>query len=147
MISLSTILEYLYNKFIITFILCLIGAIIREMMSTVKMTSINIKRMMASIVMASTLMCVVVDYMDFSFSIYIVVCIVAGIWSPTIMGLVLNSKVMGKIVYALLGHVKEPLAKGVSEALSEIEEESKSKEKDESKDTSDETDEEKKDDS
>lgn len=123
MMSLGNILEYLYDRFILTFILCLIGAIIRETMNTMKLTSINIKRMMASVIMASTLMCIVVDYVKFQFSIYIAVCIIAGIWSPFIMKLILDSKIMGKLLRGIIKNMKDPIAKGISEAITDLDEE------------------------
>lgn len=139
MLSLSNVLEYLYDKFILTFILCLIGAIIREMMNTVKLLSIDIKRMMASVVMASALMCIVVDYVHFQFSIYIVICIVAGVWSPYIMEMVLDSKFMGKLVRGILSGMKGPITKEVAKAMSEMDDEEKSiNTKDKPKNTSDE---------
>lgn len=127
MMSLGNILEYLYDRFILTFILCLIGAIIRETMNTMKLTSINIKRMMASVIMASTLMCIVVDYVKFQFSIYIAVCIIAGIWSPFIMKLILDSKIMGKLLRGIIKNMKDPIAKGISEAITDLDEEENDK--------------------
>lgn len=135
MMSLGNVLEYLYDKFILTFILCLIGAIIRETMNTMKMTSINIKRMMASVIMASTLMCIVVDYVEIQFSIYIAVCIITGIWSPYIMKVILDSKIMGKLFRGVLKNMKDPIAKGISDAITDLDETEEEKVK---KDTSDE---------
>lgn len=145
MMSLGNVLEYLYDRFILTFILCLIGAIIRETMNTMKLTSINIKRMMASVIMASTLMCIVVDYVEFQFSIYIAVCIIVGIWSPYIMKVILDSKIMGKFVRGVLKNMKDPIAKGISEAITDLDETDTKEE--EPKNTSDENTEKKTDDS
>lgn len=122
-ISLNDILEYLYDRFILTFVLCLIGAIIRETMNTMKLTSIDIKRMMASVIMSSTLMCIIVDYIELQFSIYVSVCIVVGVWSPFIMKLILNSKIMAKILSGVLSNVKNPIAEEVSEAITDAAEE------------------------
>ena len=75
-ITLSILLEFLYNKFMVTFILCFIGSIAREAFNAIKMSRMNIKKLLASTIVASFIICAVLDYVEIPFSIYTVICIV-----------------------------------------------------------------------
>ena len=122
-ISLGLLLEYLYDKFIVTFILCLIGGIIRETASTaMKQKQMNAKRMMASVVLASALMCALVDYVKVPFSIYTIICILVGIWAPVLLKLIMNTKIMMKLVSNIAANMKDPIAKGISTTINELDE-------------------------
>lgn len=122
-ISLGLLLEYLYDKFVVTFILCLIGGIIRETASTaMKQKQMNAKRMMASVVLASALMCALVDYVKVPFSIYTIICILVGIWAPVLLKLIMNTKIMMKLVSNIAANMKDPIAKGISTTINELDE-------------------------
>lgn len=112
-ISISIFLEYLYRRFIATFILCLIGAMVRETMNTVKIDMMNVKKMFASVIFASVLLCAVVDRIDMPFSVYAIVCIVAGIWAPTILRLVMSGKFMTNLIGKFAGSVGDPIVKSI----------------------------------
>lgn len=122
-ISLNILLEYLYKKFMVTFILCLMGAVIRETMNTTKLSKINAKRMLASVILVSALMCALIDYVEIPFSIYAIVCIVAGIWAQTIGRLIMHTKFMVKLLGKIAGSMKEPIVKGISDTIDELESE------------------------
>lgn len=122
-ISLGLLLEYLYDKFVVTFILCLIGGIIRETASTaMKHKQMNAKKMMASVVLASALMCALVDYVKVPFSIYTIICILVGIWAPVLLKLIMNTKFMMKLVSNIAANMKDPIAKGISTTINELDE-------------------------
>lgn len=132
-ISLSILLEYLYRKFMVTFILCLIGATIRESLNTVKLTKINVKKLLASVVVASVIMCAVVDYVRIPFSIYTVACIIFGIWSPTILKFIMHSKFMALLLSKIFKRVGDPVIKAAIDTMDEM-----NKSQDESTDGKDE---------
>lgn len=123
-ISFNIFLEYLYRKFITTFILCLIGAIVRETMNTVKLDMINARKMIASVVFASVLMCAFADNVKVPFSLYTIICIIAGIWAQTILKLIMNAKFMVKLIRKVASSVKDPLVKSIASSIDELEEES-----------------------
>ena len=125
-ISLGLLLEYLYDKFVVTFILCLIGGIIRETASSaMKQRKMNASKMMASVVLASALMCALVDYVKVPFSIYTIICILVGIWAPILLKLIMNTKFMARLVSNIAANMKDPIAKGISTALNELDEDVK----------------------
>lgn len=142
-ISLSILLEYLYKKFMVTFVLCLIGAIIRESLNTVKLTKIDIKKLLASVVLSSVIMCAIIDYVTIPFSIYAVVCVIFGIWSQTLIKLVMHTKFMTLVIARLFKKFKDPV---IEEVLDTIDELQQSQEND-SADKNDKTEENKKADS
>ena len=134
-ISLGLLLEYLYDKFVVTFILCLIGGIIRETASTaMKQKQMNAKRMMASVVLASALMCALVDYVKVPFSIYTIICILVGTWAPVLLKLIMNTKIMMKLVSNIAANMKDPIAKGISTTINELDEDENRDERDPTED-------------
>lgn len=134
-ISLGLLLEYIYDKFVVTFILCLIGGIIRETASTaMKHKQMNAKKMMASVVLASALMCALVDYVKVPFSIYTIICILVGIWAPVLLKLIMNTKIMMKLVSNIAANMKDPIAKGISTTINELDEDENRDERDPTED-------------
>lgn len=134
-ISLGLLLEYLYDKFVVTFILCLIGGIIRETASTaMKQKQMNAKKMMASVVLASALMCALVDYVKVPFSIYAIICILVGIWAPVLLKLIMNTNIMMKLVSNIAANMKDPIAKGISTTINELDEDENRDERDPTED-------------
>ena len=119
-ISLSILLEYLYKKFMVTFVLCLIGAIIRESLNTVKLTKIDIKKLLASVVLSSVIMCAIIDYVTIPFSIYAVVCVIFGIWSQTLIKLVMHTKFMTLVIARLFKKFKDPVIEEVLDTIDEL---------------------------
>lgn len=122
-ISFSILLEYLYRKFITTFIICLIGAIVRESVNTVRLNMINAKKMVASVVVASAIMCAFADHMKIPFSIYTIACLIVGIWAQPILKLILNTKFMIKLLAHVASSMKDPLMKSITNSIDELEEE------------------------
>lgn len=119
-ISFTILLEYLYKKFVVTFILCLIGAFIKESIGgTTKPKRLNPKRIMASSVLASVLMCAVIDYFSFSFSIYAAITVIVGIWSPQILDAILSAKFMKRLAKNMLKSVKDPIANAIADTVDE----------------------------
>lgn len=136
-ISFSIFLEYLYNKFIITFIICLIGSIIRIAVGVDRFNRINAKKMVASVVVASAIMCVVADNIKISFTIYIVLCMVIGLWAEQILNLIMNTKFMIRLLKKITSSMKDPLVKSISSTIDEMEkEEEQNKDKENSDENS-----------
>ena len=64
-------------------------------------------------------MCAVKDYIDIAFSIYVLACVIIGMWSTRIISLVADSKFMGKVTKRLLKSIANPVADAVSDVLDE----------------------------
>ena len=72
-ITIDVLLEFLYNKFAVTFLVCLVGSFIRETLRSTKSKKskmLDIKRMVTSTVFSTFLMCACVEYVDLPFSVY-----------------------------------------------------------------------------
>lgn len=146
-LTLSVLLEYIYDKFLVTFILCLIGASAREIMNTVKLHKIHIERMMISVIISSAIMCAILDYIELHFSIYVFVCIFTGLWSKAVLELLMNSKFVLRILSSITGTMKDPISKATTEIMSEELKKSSTETKEKNKDTSDNSEKDRKDDS
>lgn len=133
-IYVSLFLEYLYKKFAVTFILCLIGAFLKQStLNSKKANKIKLSSLFSPTIFSTILMCAVVDYIEMNFSIYAVVCVLVGMWSSILLKLFLDTKFIKKLVAIVLKKVSGPLSEYSDELIEEIEEEQKEdKNKDES---------------
>ena len=93
--------------------------------------------MVASVVVASTIMCVVADNIKISFTIYIVLCMVIGLWAEQILNLIMNTKFMIRLLKKITSSMKDPLVKSISSTIDEMEkEEEQNKDKENSDENS-----------
>lgn len=133
-IYLSLLLEYLYNKFAVTFILCLIGAFLKQSTlnsSSRKVSKIKISSLLSPAIFSTILICAISEYLEVSFSVYAVICVLAGMWSSILLKLFLSISFIKKIVAMLLRNIAGPISKyskEIAEELDDIEKEEKEKE-------------------
>lgn len=115
------LLNYLYNDFAVSFVICLCGSIIRDMLNSYKNnTKINIKKIIIYGKFSTILLCAVRAYIDIEFNIYIFICILAGMWSDSIVNFFTNSKIMLFLLNRILKNIDDPISKAVSDATDEI---------------------------
>lgn len=113
-------LDYLYSKFAVTFILCIIGVIIKVITTSVnKKQRVSIGKLIASTMFSTFLMCAVGEYIHINFSIYVLLSVVVGMWSTNLVALFLNSKFISNLTLKCLKSVAGPVAKSISETLDE----------------------------
>lgn len=113
-------LDYLYSKFAVTFILCIVGVIIKVITTSVnKKQRVSIGKLIASTMFSTFLMCAVGEYIHINFSIYVLLSVVVGMWSTDLVALFLNSKFISNLTLKYLKTVAGPVAKSISEALDE----------------------------
>lgn len=111
-ISVAILLEYIYNKFLVTFVLCMVGSLIKEtMLLSKKYKKINITKVIMSSLFSSCIVCGLVDYVSMTFSIYSIVCILFGMWGYQLLLLFLNANFMKKLVSVILHNITGPLSK------------------------------------
>lgn len=114
----TLLLDYLYSKFAVTFILCIIGVAIRLISTAVNNKQrVSRGKLIASTMFSTFLMCAVGEYIHINFSVYVFLCVVVGMWSTKIVSLALDSKFMSKVTLKCLKKVASPVAKSMSEAL------------------------------
>ena len=138
-ITVYVLLEFLYNKFAVTFLLCLIGAGTREVFRSTKdkdSKRLDIKKIATSTVFSTFLMCACAEYIDLPFSVYAIASIVCGMWGLALINLVLNGKFINKFLVNVSKKVADPIVKSAVEAASEMTEED-SEDKDKKKDPKD----------
>ena len=117
-LTFTLLLDYLYSNFAVTFILSIIGVVIRLVVKNVGAKQrISIGSFVASAVFSTILLCALRNYVDIDFSVYVFLCIVVGMWSPNIVSVVLDSKFMANLLKKYLKGVSEPIAKSLSDAL------------------------------
>lgn len=116
----TLLLDYLYHRFSVTFILTMFGVVIRILMSSVNYKQkVSIGKVLASTMFSTILMCAISELVAFAFTVYVLVCALAGMWSMKIVSLGLNSKFMTKVISKYLKFIAGPFAKSISDALEE----------------------------
>lgn len=114
----TLLLDYIYNKFALTFLITILGVVIRTLMSNVSAKQkISIGKVLASTVFSTILMCAIRELIPFTFTVYVLVCVIVGMWSMKIVSLVMDSKFMTKFISKYLKSIAGPVAKSLSDAL------------------------------
>lgn len=141
-ITLNVLLNWLYQKYVFIFIICLLGAFIRDIADTYKnKTTINIKKIISSSLICSLILTAIMDYItNISVSLYVLICFFTGLWSLNIIDYVMNWKFVKRVIGRILGSVKNNVANSVAATLDEIDNENKFEEEENKKDDNEEND-------
>lgn len=127
-ITKTVLLDYLYNKFAITFVLCLIGAFIKECAKEYnnpiekkeKRNVLNMKIVLSSSIFCTFLMCAIAEYANIQFTIYALICVIAGMWSSIIIRAAMNFRFMKTFLINFFKNLG-PVFKASSKAIQELE--------------------------
>ena len=121
-LTFTLLLDYIYNRFAVTLVLCSIGVFIKNIINDISYKrKVSIGKTVASSMFSTVLMCAVKDYIGIAFSVYVLTCVIVGMWSTKIISLVVDSKFMGKVTKRLLKSIASPVADAVSDVLDEEE--------------------------
>ena len=115
-ISITVFLEYIYSKFAVTFILSIIGVSIREH------TRIHLGKVITLTLFSTVVMCAAGDYIHVSFSIYVLLCILFGMWSRALIRIVTDNRFIKTFVVKFIGSISPPAGQSISDALDATEE-------------------------
>lgn len=119
-VSINILLEYLYKRYIVTFLLCLVGAFIKEStMSTAKVKKISILKILSPSIFSSVLICALSDYMKVPFGVYMGICIVTGMWGSSLVKLFLNAKFIKHLLTTGLARLGGTLGRKLSDMSEE----------------------------
>lgn len=137
-ISISGLLDYFYNRFAVTFLMCVLGVIIGRAFQLVATDykknnprHINGVKIILQGVLVTVIICALQDYLKIkSFNIYVLMCIMSGIWSPIIMKLITNMKAIRLLLVNISKRVKDPLVSAVGETIDQMDGKDKSKKRD-----------------
>lgn len=118
-ISIALLLDYLYNKFAITFVFSLVGVSIRNITIIGKNTTarFKLKSLVATSIFSTVVLCAIGEYFKVSFSVYVLICILGGIWSSKMLQLVTDNKFMSKFLANLLKRISSPVTGALSDTL------------------------------
>lgn len=117
-ISISSLLDYLYNNFAITFVFSLVGISIREVVRHVNNSEkIRIKQLIASAVFSAILLCAVREYFSLPFSVYALICMIVGMWSKKLVRLAISNKFMTSFATNLFKRIATPVTQALSDTL------------------------------
>lgn len=113
-------LDYLYNRFALTFVLCIIGSIIRILINASKeRKSVSISKVLASTMFSTVLMCALSEFIPFTFTVYVLVCVLIGMWNQKILHLFLDSKFMTKLLENSLKTIAGPVSDIIEDTISD----------------------------
>ena len=135
---LNELLSYLYGSFLITYVLCIIGAIIKEILySNDSKRAIPIKRIIFGTIPATALLCFIQDKLSIGIYLYVILCIIGGSGSGFIADIIFSDKFLPKLLKSTSKAVSDPAIKILSdivdEAKNEEEKEDKKEEADDKK--------------
>ncbi len=126
----NELLSYLYGSFLITYVLCVIGSLIRDVMNMSKKKSkIHIKSILISSILVTSIICAIGNKYKIEFSIYVLLCLLGGACSGSICNILMNNKLLLILTKVIGKNIKDPVTKIISETVEEIDKlESESKE-------------------
>ena len=101
-INITILLDFLYNKYAVTFLMCLIGALVGTIARQIKTKKLKILSLGKAFIYAgflSLILCCIADLVKgITFSIYAVICVFAGIWEEPIVSRILNNEFISHLV-------------------------------------------------
>lgn len=118
----NELLSYLYGSFLITYVLCVIGNIIKEVLYNSKHV-IPIKRVIFVTIPVTAVLCMIQDRFHVTISLYVLICLIGGSASSLVADIIMNSKFIIKLLKSTSKVVSDPLIKVVSETVNEMEKE------------------------
>lgn len=144
--TIDILLEFLYKKFAITFVLCFFGSVMRKLFSSKTKTDPNNKKnlvgeVIISAVFSTFLMCAVADYVniDLHFEVYAIISILIGIWGLKIITIVVDGKFLISFIKNLAKNAtNNPVIKSAIQSASDtLSENDITEDEDESQETND----------
>lgn len=144
--TIDILLEFLYKKFAITFVLCFFGSVMRKLFSSKTKTDPNNKKnlvgeVIISAVFSTFLMCAVADYVniDLHFEVYAIISILIGIWGLKIITIVVDGKFLINFIKNLAKNAtNNPVIKSAIQSASDtLSENDITEDEDESQETND----------
>lgn len=126
------LLNYMYNDFAITFVMCLCGALIKDVFETYKNTTkINVRNIILTSIFTTIVLCAIRVSIDIQFNVYILVCVVSGMWGDAIVNVFTNSEIMIIFFKKIVKTINNPLSDAIDDTIKELEKEEDKDHKDE----------------
>ena len=99
---LNELLSYLYGSFLVTYVLCIIGTLIKEILSSSskKKKKISIKALIFVPIPVTAIICAARDIHHINFSLYVLICLAGGAGSGYIANIFINNRIVAYAVKA-----------------------------------------------
>lgn len=136
LITISGLLDYVYNRFAVTYFMCFLGVIIGHIL---KIASKDLKQIAPANalslalqgVLITVIMCALQDFIEIkSFNMYVLCCIFLGIWSPVVIEILTSMRIIKKFIVNFGKKAKDPVISAVSETINQIDKENEKNKKD-----------------
>ena len=128
LITISGLLDYLYSRFAVTYLMCFLGVIISKVlkitisMDKKKPVTLNVLSLALQGALITVIICAAQDYLRVkSFNLYVMICVFAGIWSPVIIQAITNIKLVKMFIVNITKKAKDPIVSAVGETIDQIE--------------------------
>lgn len=125
-ISFAVFIEFLYSKFLLSFIICFFGALVAQIIETVKKSNkIQLAKIFASSLASALVVCVIIDYKELSVALYTFLCFFLGLWGADILKILLNQSYILQFIRNFLSTTVTPAGKAFSKTMEDIEKQEK----------------------
>ena len=138
----NELLSYLYGSFLVTYVLCVIGLLIKEVLYNAsdnkkRPSPISIKRVIFASIPVTAIICAAKDKFDMSFSMYVLICLMGGTCSGFICNVLINNNLPLILIKAIAKAVKDPMMDAISETAEQVSKKISEEENKDNDDTSD----------
>lgn len=127
LITLQGLLYYVYNRFAVTYLMCFLGVITGKVLSIFssnfkKLEPIGVLQMALQGALVTVIMCALQDFINIeSFNMYVLLCVFIGIWSPTVVKIITNMKILQRFIVNISKRVKDPIIKAIGDTADQLE--------------------------
>ena len=119
--SILILAQWLYDKYLMVFILCFLGNYLKDSLDTIKsLSKINIRKILVSTIFCSIIDTAILDNFSVSFSVYVLICFFTGMWSYKIMEYATNWKFILRFLKYLVKSFTGAVGKSLSETLDDL---------------------------
>lgn len=117
-ISVDILLGFL-SGFSVTFVFCVMGALIGATIKASKnQEKINTKKLIASVVFSTFLMCGIAQYIEMNLQVYAILCVICGMWGKQIINAFLNEKFLSNLFTNIAKLITSPVVKEIAKTAS-----------------------------
>lgn len=127
-ITLYGLLDYLYNRFAVTYLMCFLGVMIGQSLRIFSNGLKKIKPASAFNIamqgaLVTVIMCALQDFINIkSMNVYVLCCTFIGLWSPLVIKLITNLTVVKKLIVNITKRLKDPVMAAVGETIDQMDE-------------------------
>lgn len=147
--TIDILLEFLYEKYAITFVFCFFGSFVKEYITSRKTDSngkkgskFNLVKVIISSIFSTFLVCIAADFIsvELKIEVYAILSIIVGIWGFELVKCLVDKKFIAAFCGSIASSFTNPILKSAAESASktlEAQEKEESKKSNDKKDDGD----------